>query len=197
MPAGDLADILEKARRGDPEAAAAIARRFGRRIRVHLSRSLGASLRRRVDTEDLYQSTLQAALEGLPAMEYRDEESFRGWLRAVAENQVRMAARFHGAARRDVGRESPLPEPDARPSARTSPSRAAARAELTGDVREALARLPAEEREVVRLRSYEGLGFREIAERLGLADEDRARYLYRRGLQAMAGMVADHGEPAP
>ena len=67
----------------------------------------------------------------------------------------------------------------------SSPSAGARRKEEAAAVRAALARLSdAEEREVVRLRFFESLSFREVAARLGLT-YDQVRERFHVGMQRL------------
>ncbi|MHC4922649.1 MAG: RNA polymerase sigma factor, partial [Planctomycetota bacterium] len=117
-----LKELLRRAGTGDNDAAGQIARRYEGELRRYVSRRLGDKLRSRVDTEDLLQSTFFVAMKHLNGLQYEDEGSFKAWLRAVAENKIRMAARFHGAARRDHRMDHPLGELGEPAGERTTPS---------------------------------------------------------------------------
>ena len=75
------------------------------------------------------------------------------------------------------------------PASSSTPLKAALQSEQQVEVRRAIAALPALQREVVKLRFYDGLKFREIAERLGaplntvLARMHRATHGLRRHLE--------------
>ena len=49
-------------------------------------------------------------------------------------------------------------------------------------------RIPRQERQAVLLHSYEGLGFGEVAQRLGLTDKHAARRLFQRALRRMGDL---------
>lgn len=193
MNQGELQALLRQAAAGDEEAANELARRYESVVRAAIRPRLGPELRARLDTEDILQSTLTASLEDLARLDYRGEKAFLGWLCRVAEHRVLDAARRHRAARRDLRRERPLAPGDDLPGRGTSPSQAAVRGERARGLHEAVSRLPDEERRVVELHSFEGLGFREVAERLGLKDKERARYLFRCALRRMEDHFGTHG----
>src|SRR5207244_2772693 len=92
------------------------------------------------------------------------------WLRKTAQERLLMLRRRHvDAARRSVGREVALPEHSSLQLAAqllaaggSTPSGQAERAELAQRVRDALARLPDADREVLLMPTYEGLPYDDI-----------------------------------
>lgn len=188
---GEVRRLIERAGEGDGDAAGELARRYEARVKAAISKRLGPALRARVDTEDIFQSTFMAAIGDLEGFDYRGDEAFVGWLATIAEWRVRKWAKHHRAGKRDVRRERPLDDAGVIPATRTSPPIAAQRSEMTERVRSAVKRLPEPDRQVVEMRSFEGLQFRQIAERLGLADKDAARYVLQRGLKTLSQMLDD------
>jgi RNA polymerase sigma-70 factor (ECF subfamily) len=195
MDGADLEALLLRARSGDREAQGAICERFGRRVRGAIHGRLGRDLRARVDTADVFQSTMLASLTDLGAMEFRGEEDFVAWLAQIAERRLIDATRRHRAQGRDVARQAPLDVAALVPESLTSPSQALVRDEAERDVRAAVARLPEVERRVVELRSFEGLGYLEIAERLGLPDRHVARNAFLRALKRMGDLLDGEAQP--
>jgi RNA polymerase sigma-70 factor (ECF subfamily) len=189
MPDDEVEGLIRRAAGGDRAAADALVTRYEPSIRAELHRRLGPALRVREDTDDLLQATLVAAMRDLGALEWRGEAAFRAWLATVAERQVRMAGRFHRRERRDARREEASPATGGPPDARTSPSAGAARGEASSSLRAAVARLPEEERRAVELHTFQGLGFPDVAERMGLADRDAARYVFRKALKRLGDLL--------
>ena len=185
MEEDELGALVRRAGAGDSEAAGEIARRYEGVLRAKIRRRLGRRLRARVETDDIFQSTIAASLLDLERFEYRGEQEFLGWLTTVAERRIRSAGRFHGAARRDIERERKISEAGAVVGGRTSPTQGAVRSELAEGLRQAIARLPQPDRQVVELRSFRGLGFQEIAEAAGLPDRNAARWVFQRALKKM------------
>jgi RNA polymerase sigma-70 factor (ECF subfamily) len=185
----EVEDLLRRAATGDRQAAGDLARRYEVRVKELIHRRLGPDVRARVDTDDLYQSTITTALDDLSGFHYEGEKALIGWLYAIAERRILMAVRRHRAAKRDLRREQVLHDPDEIPGARTSPSRAAVRGEMTRGLRNAMAQLEEPERSVVRLHSFEGLGFADVAERLGLPGKSSARHVFQRALKRMGELL--------
>jgi RNA polymerase sigma-70 factor (ECF subfamily) len=189
----EVQDLVRRAAAGDREAAGELARRYEARVRAAIHRRLGDLLRARLDTEDLFQSAIAASLRDLGGLRYHGEPAFVGWLTQVAERRIRDSARFHGAARRDVGREGPLPEGDLLPGGRTSPTQGALRTEATAGLRVAMEVLPEIDRRVVELHSFQGMGFREVAAAVGLPDKNAARHVFQRVLRRMEDWLDGQG----
>ena len=155
MPADNDAVLLARFRDGDADALALLYARYERPIYLFL---LGM-LRRPHDAEDALQETFIQALRKSEAV---SGETLRGWLFAVAHQQAVLAKRRAkrvpavGADRWLYGLLGTADPVDACESAE--------RARL---LRGLLEELPAVQQAVIRLRIFEGLRFREVAERLG------------------------------
>lgn len=182
--------LIARAARGDLAATAELARTFHPSIRRYVHSRLGGALRRRVDTDDVCQSALHAILCSLSTFRFEGEGQLMSWLNTIAEQKVRNAARHHRAQRRDPLRERPLDQAEKMKQEGTSPTQHAVREEVIRSVHEAIEGLPELQRQVVRLHSFEGKSFREIAETLKLADKSSARRLFLAAL-ARIGQLMD------
>ncbi len=171
-------DAIRLAREGDLEALAALLERCGPRVRARLSGRLPARHRAVLDEEDVLQVTYLEACLRIGSFGGDSEAAFGAWLAAIAEHNLQDALRELGRAKRpdSRGRVQAAHRTDGDPAAdlfeelcatTTSPSRAAARAEARGLLETALARLPRDYAEVVRLYDLEGRAIEETAGRLG------------------------------
>lgn len=168
--------LLDRARRGDREAAEVLLVRHLPSVRAFVRLRSDPLLRARESVSDLVQSACREVLAGLPGFRSDDEAAFRQWLHVEALHKVIDRWRYHRAGRRDAAREA---EP-----ARTgstageaglmscyasfcTPSRAAMAREELERVERAFDRLPEDYREVIVLSCVVGLAHREIAARLG------------------------------
>ncbi len=155
--------IVERALTGDAEAFGEIVQRWERRIFVLSFGMLG----REEDARDATQETFLAAFRNLRA--FRGEAKVSSWLHRIAVNQCITRQR-----RAKVRSESALEteeEKDASSFAaplRYSPARVAEDLETTAAVRVAVNSLPLELRQVVVMKEFEELTFKEIAEALDL-----------------------------
>jgi RNA polymerase sigma-70 factor (ECF subfamily) len=164
--APDEAALARRARDGDREA-------FDALMRAHLPAIRALALRWVGDPDeaaDLCQQAFVRAFRSMPR--FRGDASFRTWLYRIAIRLAADAARARGRTERLEGqgdrleaprRESELPQDLAR-------------------LRAAIARLPARQRAVVELRTFEAMSVREVARVLGTtALAVRVNYHYALG----------------
>ena len=133
------------------------------------------------DARDVCQETFLRVLKKSDA--FRDGARFSTWMYQIALNLCRDRARRQkrwghlvvAAAPQDDGapREHAAPE-----RADTHPDRALEREEARTAVQRALGRLPRDQREVLLLKEYEGLKFREIADVLGIPESTVKSRMY-------------------
>jgi RNA polymerase sigma-70 factor (ECF subfamily) len=133
---------------------------------------LDPRLQARIDPSDLVQDTLLEAHRSRDQLQGRSAGEIAGWLRTALYRNALNAARAHGQEMRDVARERSL-ESSARVEAwlaaeQSSPSEQAERNDQLRRLAEALARLPAEQRDAVERRFLHGWKLREIAAEVGV-----------------------------
>lgn len=185
MKALETADrqLVERARGGDLSAFNDLASRWDRKVYNYLLRCTG----NRDDALDLRQETLLKAFRGLPRL--TSPERFPSWLFRIAHNAMASAARKKRpvAAGGDIERLADLPS---LPRSRLGRFGLGG-AELSYLVEQALASLPAPQREVVVLKIHHGFKFREIAEIAGCPISTVKSRMYA-ALDALRGLL----EPA-
>ncbi len=186
--------FLSAARGGDRSALDALLRREWPRLRRRIAARVGPGMLHRVELDDLVQETFTEALRRLPQYEHRRGGGFTAWLTTLAEHRLANLRRTLGAARRDAGREQPMPGAgstfgrvtlgpgDPAPGPRTL----VASAEAIAQVNAALAELSEDDREVIRLARTDGLPLADVALRMGRTRNAVALLLSRalRKLQA-------------
>jgi RNA polymerase sigma-70 factor, ECF subfamily len=191
--------LLQQARAGDRqgfEQLLAMHRPYLRRL-VELR--LDPRVRPRVDPSDVVQEAQIEAVRRLADYLRHSPMPFRLWLRQLAHDRLLMMHRRHvQAARRDVGREVALPEHSSLLLARqllaagSTPSEKLDQQELARRVREAVAQLPEADREVLLMRTFEGLSFDEVGCLLGV-DPDAARKRHGRALLRLHQLLSEGG----
>jgi RNA polymerase sigma factor (sigma-70 family) len=184
-----FSEVLRRAAKGDATAADEFVRRFEEPVRTAIHVRLGPELRARIDTDDLFQSTMSVALSGLDKLDYRGERALLGWLLTIAERKVRMAARHHRADKRDVRRGVRIRTTYPIPGSLTGPLERTARGEEAERIRAAVGQLKKADREAIELRTFEGLSFPEMARRLRLSGEHAARQRFERALARLAKVL--------
>jgi RNA polymerase sigma-70 factor (ECF subfamily) len=191
--------LLGKARAGDRGAVDELFTRYRPYLRRLVEFRLDPQLRPRVDASDVVQ---EAQLEAVRRLECYLQETvlpFHLWMWQLAYERLLMLRRFHfGAARRSLIREVPLPERSALRLARqllavgSTPSQRLDRQEAASRVRRAVARLPAIDREVLVMRTFEELSYEEVAVLLGV-DPATARKRHGRALLRLHKALSEDG----
>ncbi|HET6861699.1 MAG TPA: sigma-70 family RNA polymerase sigma factor [Pyrinomonadaceae bacterium] len=155
--------IVERALAGDPEAFGEIVRRWERRIFALSYGMLG----REDEARDATQETFLAAFRNLRG--FRGEAKVSSWLHRIAVNQCITRQR-----RAKVRSESALDDEQEKQGAdfaapiNYSPSHVIESQQETDAVRRAIQSLPVELRQVVVMKEFEELTFREISEALDI-----------------------------
>jgi RNA polymerase sigma-70 factor (ECF subfamily) len=162
--------LLQQIRGGDRQAFEQLFARHQHYLQRLVQLRLDPRLRSRVDAADVVQEAHLEALQRLNAYLERLPLPFRLWLRQIACDRALKARRHHlASARRAVGREVPLPARSSVALARQllaggpSPSQQLNARELAGRLRQAVAQLPAADREMIMMRHFEGLSNQEVA----------------------------------
>lgn len=156
-------NIIERALTGDADAFGELVRRWERRIFALSYGMLG----REEDARDATQETFIAAFRNLRG--FRGDAKVSSWLHRIAVNQCITRQR-----RAKVRGETALEDEQEKnagsfstPSA-FSPSRVVEKREITQAVRRAVNGLPVELRQVIVMKEFEELTFKEIADTLEL-----------------------------
>lgn len=197
-----FADLMAAARSGDGAALAALVGECRDYLLLIANQGLDQGLQAKLGASDHVQETLLAAHQNLGQFRGQTPEEFRGWLRQILINDMHQARRrFFGTGQRDVQREQSIDDSAARPGplvdAQLTPGSDAVAREEARLLDEALARLPENYREVIRLRDWEELTFPEVGARMGISEE-AARKLWRRAILKLESMVAPNAaEPDP
>jgi RNA polymerase sigma-70 factor (ECF subfamily) len=191
--------LLDEAGQGQDEAFNLLFERHRSLLLRVVELRLDNRVRARVDPSDVVQDTYLEAFRRLPDFLKRAPMPFHLWLRKTAQERALMTNRQHlGASRRSVDRELPLPEYCSADLARQllaagpTPSQQAAQGELSRLVGQAVAKLPVADREVLLMRTFEGLPYGEIAGILGI-DPAAARKRHGRALLRLHELLVGNG----
>lgn len=155
-------------------------------------------LRARVDPDDVVQETQLEAFRRLDDYLRRRPMPFRLWLQKTAYERLSKARRRHvRAARRSIMREMPLPDRSSRVLlahllGKPEPSQGLSHQELIRRVGEAVGQLGELDREILVMRSYEGLSYDEVAVILEI-EPAAARKRYGRALLRLRKTLDDLG----
>lgn len=201
-PSGPTPSLDQRLRDGDSQALAELFSRERERLWRVIQFRLADPLRGRLDPEDVLQEAFLAARQRLEHYAASPASSPFIWLRMIVNQTLVDLHRQHlGAQKRDAGREVAL---EAQPfgqatsasvaiqlvGAFTSPSRAAARADVLGLVQTAIEQMDPIDREVLALRHFEELTNSEVAEALGI-EQKAASIRYIRALRRLKEILAE------
>jgi RNA polymerase sigma-70 factor (ECF subfamily) len=159
----DERDLVRRTRDGESAAFAELVRRYMRRAYYSALGLVGSP----EDARDLSQEAFVRAYRARARLD--PEFPFYSWLyqilRRLCFNFVR-DRKLHGEKLREAA--SWIEDQSVARVGETNPERSVARAELVARVRRSIENLPDREREVLVLKEFEDLRYREIAELLGI-----------------------------
>jgi len=194
-------DLVKQAQTGDNRALDALIARYYDRVRRIVRLRLGRNLRRYLDSEDILQGTFIGAVKAFDRFEMRDESSLLHWLSKIAEHQIKDAADYHYAQKRDGRREQPLRV--AKPSDTTDelvfdpadeyhpPIDELVAGERIEAIEAAIADLREDYREVILMRNYEGASWASVAELMESPSPDAARMHYARAITELTRLIRE------
>src|SRR5262245_30182511 len=186
-------ELVEQALQGDREALGQLLE--GQRAGLHrlAERQLEGRIAVRVDASDVIQQTFLEAYRSFPQFAGSDPRELVAWLQRILDHKIAGAIRNHPLLqKRSVGREQSIDDSHGGGSALkqdldanvSSPSQKAIRGEDAERLARALAALPDDQREAVRLRHLEGWALADIAARLGRSPAAAAG-LIKRGMKTL------------
>ncbi len=195
-------DALQlRLRHGDRDALAVLFSQYRERLWRLVSFRMDRRLLGRVDPDDVLQEAYLAAESRLE--HYNQDTPFSAfvWLRMILLQTLTDVHRHHlGAQMRDANREVAFPGgryPQTTSASLaalfagqfTSPSQAAAQAEVLAQVEQALAAMDPLDQEVLALRHFEELSNSEVAEVLGI-QQKAASIRYVRAIKRLRAVMA-------
>ncbi len=183
-------ELLLAAQSGDNESFGVLVGRWERPLFHFVYRMIA----RTEDARDICQETFLRVLK--KADRFRPGAKFSTWMSQIALNlcrdQLRKNRRWSRLLVEDAGQHDPEPaRPDGGPRL-GDPAETAARRERCEVVARALREIPTEQREVLIMKEYEGLKFREIAEILGCPESTVKSRMYY-GLNGLRSVLERQG----
>jgi RNA polymerase sigma factor (sigma-70 family) len=178
-------DLLRRAQAGDEHALGSLIDRYMPRLRAWARGRLPRGARELVDTQDLVQETMIAAVRNLQRIEIRGEGALQAYLRTILANRItdhhRRAVRLPGVE--ELASDLPANGP--------SPLEEAIGVEAVARYERALERLGEDDRHAIILRIELCCGYDEIAAALGKSSAGSARMTVSRALTRLAGEMRD------
>ncbi len=156
----ELSVLIRLAKDGNQQALAELWRQHETRLASFVRGRVGEHVRSKVQVEDICQEAFLRAQRNLAQFSWRGEDSLFRWLAEIAGNIIHEIVRTARrepilAAEEDVSVKDP------------SHARLMRRDERFDRLQEAFRELSPEYRQVISLARIEGLGLKEVAERMG------------------------------
>lgn len=175
--------LVERAREGDREAFDELVRDHESRLRSAVEMQLERGPGPRPDADEVVQESLVQAFQSILHFKWRGDESFYLWLCGISRNVILKLART-------LCRTRQLQIPERLPASTASPSTALRRGERLDRLEAALAKLPPDYREVLRLSRLERLKVKEIARRMKRS-EYAVKHLMMRAVRQLRSHFGD------
>lgn len=204
MDAVDELDCVRKAVGGDRAALERLLLAHYDALARHVAGALPAALQSVVGVDDILQQTFVDAFRGVGDFQPRDDKPFVAWLKVIANHRLTDAIKAHGRKKRGGGRQATRTPRDGQHSSyvdllemlstdRRSPSQSVAAHEAIQAVQIAVAGLPLEQREAIRLRYLEGKSLDETASAMQRT-QNAIRGLLHRAKQSLKEMLGNSSQ---
>jgi RNA polymerase sigma-70 factor (ECF subfamily) len=169
--------LITRAIGGDRAALERLLLARSLRLSRHIARKLPETQRGIIDVDDVVQETLIQAIRDIGTCQARTDASFTAWLATIADHRLQDMLKGAGRRKRGGGRRLQRAEQgqgsswlsliDVLADSTHTPSQSVARREAVRAIQVAVAALPDDQREAVRLRYLEGKSIDETAVEMG------------------------------
>jgi RNA polymerase sigma-70 factor (ECF subfamily) len=195
---GSITDLLRLARSGDRDAVDRLFAACRNYALIVAQSQVESWIQAKVDPSDLVQQSMLEAYLAFDSFHGQTGAEWLAWLRRILQhNAMDLARHFGGAQKRQISREVSLARAGAADES-TGP-REPSCGEMTPSaqlllherellVADALARLPADYREVILLRNLQGLPFEDVARRLNRS-RPATQMLWMRALRTLQALL--------
>lgn len=193
MELHDTLHLVKRAKEGDNAALQGLLKRYLPRIHQMVRLTLGSKLRTHLESMDIVQEVLSRILKSFDKFEIRQEASFVHWVRVLVQNEIKNQAAFYNADCRNADKEihpiknesgSWLDIAAGLADTGKSPSMIIEAKDDMDHLAQALEHLSEDQREVIVMRQYEELSFKEIGKVLSCS-EDAARMKFVRAMDKL------------
>jgi RNA polymerase sigma-70 factor (ECF subfamily) len=194
------AELERRVREGDQEAFARLFEIYRPRLRAYVERQMSGGLKRKVDPDDVLQEVCVSCVKAFASINFAQWSPF-DWICQMAHRRIIDAGRrYQTAEKRDARREVALDGGVSDTQGRglidllvasiTTPSQAFSRDQREFRLLAALAQLPQEAQQALRMRYVESLPTKQIAERLHKTD-GAVRVLLTRSLKRLEKLLGE------
>jgi RNA polymerase sigma-70 factor (ECF subfamily) len=181
----DIRELLDRAKRGSPEAIGQIFEAARAHLLQLADRELPALLRAKISPSDVVQETAVEMHRDFGRFAGTTAEECFAWLRGILRHNLLDAVRhYRDSHKRNVTLEvslgsEPAPDGSAFVQLDRAPEGSAIRREEAATINVVMARLPVEYRRVLELRYWNGMSFVDMAPQLGRSPDSTRKLWYR------------------
>lgn len=190
-----ICGLIQQARGGSTDARNQLLTQLRTYIALVAQRQKAPELQAKFGHSDLVQESMAMAVQKFDQFEGSCEAELLAWVKAILENEIKQARRSFRSEKRDVFRERPMDDqrnlnthsthaPLQIPDRELTPRTFALQNEEEHRIQAALNSLDEEHRQVIELRNWEKLSFRDIGQRMNRS-ENAANKLWYRALIAL------------
>ncbi|OGQ71237.1 MAG: hypothetical protein A3F82_06505 [Deltaproteobacteria bacterium RIFCSPLOWO2_12_FULL_44_12] len=189
-------NLVMRAKAGEDQALNLLLERYLNRILRIVRMKLGPKLRTKMESMDVVQEVMVRAVRGFENFEPKNEAAFLHWISKLVQNEIRDLADYHGAAKRNLtqvteNKDATIESSVLSKITASSQWRPSFQLRLKEEVLEleaAMDQLPEKQRDVVIMRQYEGMSFKEIGQESGCS-EDAARMQFARAMDKLTDFL--------
>lgn len=204
----DKADSLvlfRRAKDGDARACEAFFARYTPHVHHLAQQQMGHRVRALAESADIAQDTLVEAVEDLDALQVEGRSHLRRLFARMVKHRISAICRHYRADRRDRDREQPIDYHAGESSdgmiehatVGPGPLESLERMESLDNLRECIAELRPEHRQVVSLRLLRRRSWEAVAQELGRTTPDAARMLHRRAMLDLRRLMRQRQRDEP
>ena len=170
---GSISLLTPPTRNGDPKAREELMRELKSYLESTAKRHMDHQLQSKTGSSDIVQQSFLQIIEKFEQFRGQNSRELRGWIETIVINEIGRTRRKFHTAKRDAKREKSMFAKtsqafDIVPSdGALTPSSEAISRERKERLHQVLAELKPEHAEVIRLRTFESLSFKEIGEKMG------------------------------
>ncbi len=187
----DDVTLIRRARDGSRTAIGEVFEKVGGKLHAMVQCRINGPIAQRVDAGDIVQAAMLKAFDNIDQFDGEGQQTLLGWMARIAQNELRDQAVFHGRDRRDVRQGEAIATQHGNIAAQVqTQSTLLAQKEETQRLYDALDQLDELPREVVLLRKFEELSFREIGDRVGKSP-DACRMMLARAMSRLTRLLRE------
>ena len=180
--------LMAKARGGDAIAAGLLVENYRKYLLLIANKDFDKNLQAKIGASDIVQESMMQAQNKIHQFKGKTENEWRGWLRAILNNDLTNCRRKYSTKKRNTHQEVNIQDQSevARGLAddHLTPSSEAVKIEKAKILAAAIAKLDSNYKDVIQLRNFEQKSFEEIGPLMNRSP-DAARKLWARAIELL------------